>query len=563
MAMQRQRYVAVMTLFLLVAGRLSAAHDPVWGMHGAVASSEVHASAAGIEILEQGGNAVDAAVAVGFTLAVTHPYAGNLGGGGFMLIRQASGQSYFLDYREVAPAAATANMYLDAKGNYIPKSSILGYRAVGVPGSVAGLAAAQRRFGKLSLATVMAPAIRLAEQGFPLAYAQAQSLHAENLEAFPESRRLFQRDGQYYQPGETFRQPELAATLRRIARVGPQDFYRGEIAGKLAAFMAAHGGLITAADLADYQPKWRTPLTGTYRGYQVITAPPPSSGGVALLEMLNMLEPTDYQKAGFLSAASLQYEAEAMRRAFADRSRFLGDSDFVPVPVAQLTDKAFARSRWASFKSGVASASAAVGPGQPAGAEAMETTHFSVVDPAGDAVAVTTTLNGAFGSGVTVDGLGFLLNNEMDDFTSKPGVPNMFGLVQGKANAIQPHKRPLSSMTPTIVTRDGKLALVLGSPGGPTIINTVLEVLTGVVDFGLNIREAVEAPKIHHQWLPDVLRLDGFGFSPDTVAVLEHMGYQVKVGGFWCDSEDIAVDPKTGARMAASDPRASGISLAY
>jgi len=561
--MQRQQRAVVMGLVLFLAGRLLAAHDPVWGMHGAVARSEVHASAAGIEILQQGGNAVDAAVAVGFALAVTHPYAGNLGGGGFMLIRLATGQSYFLDYREVAPAAATADMYLDANGNYIPKSSILGYRAIGVPGSVAGLAAAQKRFGKLPLATVMEPAIRLAERGFPLAYRAAQSLHADNLKVFPESRRLFQRDGNYYQPGETFRQPDLAATLRRIAHIGPQDFYHGEIAKKVAVFMAAHGGLVTAADLADYQPKWRTPLTGTYRGYQVITSPPPSSGGIALLEMLNMLEPTDYQKFGFLSAASLQYEAEAMRRAFADRSNFLGDSDFTPVPVAQLTDKTFARSRWASFKPGVASLSSEVGAGTPPGSESMETTHFSVVDEAGTAVAVTTTLNGAFGSGVTVDGLGFLLNNEMDDFTSKPGVPNMFGLIQGKANAIQPHKRPLSSMTPTIVTRDGRLALVLGSPGGPTIINTVFEVLTGVVDFGLNIREAVEAPHIHHQWLPDVLRLDGFGFSPDTVAALEHMGYQVKVGGFWCDSEDIALDPKTGARLAASDPRGNGVSLAY
>jgi gamma-glutamyltranspeptidase/glutathione hydrolase len=541
-----------------------AVHDGVRGAHGAVASAEPHATAAGIEILKKGGNAVDAAVAVGFALAVTHPFAGNLGGGGFMLIRQANGQTAFLDYREEAPGAATPGMYLDDQGNYIPRSSIVGYRAVGVPGSVAGMAAAVKRYGKLTMAQDMAPAIRLAELGFPLSYSQAQSLQDPLLSQFPASYAIFQRNGNFYKPGEVFRQPELAATLKIIARQGPEAFYKGEIARKFAAFMAKHGGLITAADLAAYQAKWREPLETTYRGYKVITSPLPSSGGVVLVEMLHMLEPTDYAASGYLSAEAIHYGAEAMRRAMADRAGYLGDPDFEKVPVAELTSVKHAEELWSNFSPIAATPSSEIhaAAGAP-GYESGQTTHYSVVDDAGNAVAVTTTLNNGYGSGVTVEGLGFLLNDEMDDFTSKPGVPNMFGLIQSKANEIEPHKRPLSSMVPTIVTKDGKLFLVEGSPGGPRIITTVATVLLDMIDFHLNVQEAVDAPRFHHQWMPDTLYLEQLGFSPDTEALLEKMGYSVKVGRFWCDDEAIAVDPATGLYDAATDYRWHGSAMAY
>lgn len=514
-------------------------------------------------MLRAGGNAVDAAVAVGFALEVTHPFAGNIGGGGFMLVRMADGTGYFLDYREEAPGAAQPNMYLDAQGNYIPESSILGYRAIGIPGSVAGLVAAEKRLGRLGLPAVMAPAIRLAEQGYRLDYSEARSLHAENLKMFPVSHALFQRNGAYYQPGELFRQPELAATLRAIARGGDAAFYRGEIARKLVAFLHGHGGLITMADLAHYQAQWRQPLTGTYRGYGILTSPPPSSGGVALLEMLNMLAGTDYQQSGFLSAAAIHAETEAMRRAFADRAAYMGDPDFNHLPLSTLLSSGYARERWRSVKADAATPSSEVGAGPVPGPESTETTHYSVVDGAGDAVAVTTTLNNGFGSGVTAEGLGFLLNDEMDDFTSKPGVPNMFGLMQSKANAIAPYKRPLSSMVPTIVTKDGKLFLVVGSPGGPRIITTVFEVVTDMIDFGLNVQQAVDAPRFHHQWLPDTLYLEGLGFSPDTENLLRQMGYQMAARGFWCDAEAIAVDPASGAYRAATDHRWDGSAEAY
>ncbi|MGH9540394.1 MAG: gamma-glutamyltransferase [Terriglobales bacterium] len=534
-----------------------------WGTHGAVASAEVNATQAGIEILRAGGNAVDAAVAVGFALAVTHPFAGNIGGGGFMLIRMADGQSYFLDFREEAPGAARPDMYLDAQGNYIPNSSILGYRAIGIPGSVAGLTTAEKRFGRLGLAAVMAPAIRFAHDGFRLDYAEARSLHAENLKMFPVSHALFQRDGDYYQPGEVFRQPELAATLREIARGGAAAFYRGAIAGELAAFLKSRGGLITAADMAHYQAKWRQPLAGSYHGYGIVTSPPPSSGGVALLEMLNMLADSGYEKSGFLSAGAIHDEAEAMRRAFADRAAYMGDPDFNHLPLSTLLSPDYARQRWSTVKADAATPSSEIGAGPVPGQESSETTHYSVVDSAGDAVGVTTTLNNGYGSGVTAGKLGFLLNDEMDDFTSKPGVPNMFGLIQSKANAIEPYKRPLSSMVPTIVTKDGKLYLVVGSPGGPRIITTVFEVITDMVDFGLNVQQAVDAPRFHHQWMPDTLDLEGVGFSPDTEALLDRMGYHLKVRGFWCDAEAIAVDQATGALRAATDDRADGAAAAY
>jgi gamma-glutamyltranspeptidase/glutathione hydrolase len=539
-----------------------------------VTSVQHNATDAGNEVMKAGGNAVDAAVAVGFALAVTHPQAGNLGGGGFLLVRFAKGDVHFLDYREKAPDRATANMYLDAQGNVIPDASLVGYKAVGVPGSVAGMVYAQKKWGKLSLARVMAPAIRLARDGFVLSYEDAQDLHDKDLAKFPESRRVFQRGGNYYQPGEVFRQPDLARTLERIAK-NPDDFYKGEMAKQIAAAVQKGGGLITAEDLASYNVVERAPIRGTYRGFEIYSAPPPSSGGVALVEMLNILEAYDLRSLGNRSAESIHLTVEAMKRAFYDRADFMGDPDFSNVPVNELIDKKYA----AAWREGLSAdrATPARELKRPAfgqldrdaslmPSEVIEpehTTHYSVVDPEGNAVSVTTTLNDSFGSRVTVDGLGFLLNDEMDDFASKPGVPNMYGLIQGPANAVGPKKRPLSAMTPTIVLKDGRLLMVLGSPGGPTIITTVANILMGVVDYGMNIQEAVNAPRFHHQWLPDQIRIERIGFSPDTIKLLEGKGHAIKTGGYWGDAECIMIDPKTGERLGATDYRNNGKAAGY
>ena len=515
---------------------------PVVAPRAMVASVHQLASRAGVQTMKAGGNAVDAAVAVGFALAVVHPQAGNLGGGGFMLVRFANGKTHFIDYREKAPAAATANMYLDAQGNVTEDASIIGYKAIGVPGSVAGMVYAEKKYGKLSLARVMAPAIKLAEEGFALAAEDARDLQEDKpLGQFPESRRIFQRDGNYYKAGEVFKQPDLARTLKRIAG-NPDDFYHGDMARELAASVQKGGGLITIGDLARYEVKEREAVRGSYRGYEIISAPPPSSGGTTLIEILNILEGYDLAKFGARSAPALHLTLEAFRRAFFDRAEFLGDPDFSNIPVAQLIDKRYGAAWRESIDPKHASASKdlvrpaifsqleqyASGHLPPrAVAESDHTTHYSVVDPEGNAVAVTTTLNDSFGSRVTAEGMGFLLNDEMDDFAAKQGVPNMFGLIQGPANAIGPGKRPLSAMAPTIVLKDGKLFLVLGSPGGPRIITTVANILMGVVDYGMNIQEAVNAPRFHHQWLPDVARMES-GFSPDTITRLEGMGHRIE-----------------------------------
>ena len=500
---------AVMISPPLFGAPINSVHAP----HAMVVSQHELASRAGVEIMQAGGNAVDASVATGFALAVVHPPAGNLGGGGFMLLRTADGNVHFIDYREKAPAAATANMYLDAQGNVIEDASVAGYKAIGVPGSVAGMAYAQQKFGKLSLQQVIAPAIKLAREGFALAWEDARDLRNDKyLSRFPESRRVFQRNGNYYKPGEILRQPELAQTLERIA-ANPDEFYHGAMARELAASIQKGGGLITAEDLAHYEVKERKPIRGTYRGYEIISAPPPSSGGIALLEILNILEGYDLAKLGNRSAQSVHLTLEAFRRAFFDRAEFLGDPDFSKIPVAQLIDKRYAAAWHESINPAHASASkdlkrpqifsqleqyAAVYPQAAAIHEPVYTTHYSVVDPAGNTVSVTTTLNDDFGSRVTAEGLGFLLNDEMDDFAAKPGVPNIYGLIQGPANAIGPGKRPLSAMTPTIVLKDGKPFLILGSPGGPRIITTVANILMGVVDYGMNIQEAVNAARIHN-----------------------------------------------------------------
>jgi len=543
-----------------------------------VATVHPEASKAGAAIMQQGGNAVDAAVAIGFALAVVYPEAGNIGGGGFMLFRRPDGEVHFLDYREKAPAKATANMYLDSKGNVVPDMSTVGYKAIAVPGSVAGLAYAQQHWGKLPLKQIMEPAIRLAREGFVLEYEQAMSFRDPDLAKFPESHRIFQRDGNYYEPGEVFKQPELAKTLERIAE-NPDDFYHGTLARELADALQKSGGLVTADDLAHYEVKERQPVRGTYRGYEIISAPPPSSGGVSLIEVLNILEGYDLAKQGEDSAQAIHLTAEAYQRAFFDRAEFLGDPDFSKIPVAQLIDKRYGNAWRETINLRRATPSstlrrpaifsqldsyASSHPQPKSVREPEHTTHYSVVDPDGNAVSVTTTLNDNFGSRVTAEGLGFLLNNEMDDFAAKQGVPNLYGLIQGPANAIGPGKRPLSSMTPTIVLKGGKLFLVLGSPGGSTIITTVANVLMGVVDYGLNIQEAVNAPRFHNQWMPDNIKLETIGFSPDTIHILEHMGHKIDASErFWGDAECIAIDEQTGERLGASDGRNNGRAVGF
>jgi gamma-glutamyltranspeptidase/glutathione hydrolase len=577
MRSHRNLFISLLVVFLLASAALAAPMRPVHAPHAMVASVHEMASRAGVEMMQAGGNAVDAAVATGFALAVVHPQAGNLGGGGFMLIRMADGVSHFIDYREKAPAAATADMYLDSHGNVIENASLVGYKAVGVPGSVAGLAYAQKTYGKLPLAQVMAPAIKLARDGYALAWEDAQDLRDNDLTKFPESKRVFQRAGNYYQQGETLRQPELARTLERIAK-NPDEFYHGALARELAAAIQKGGGLITADDLASYEVKEREPIRGTYRDYDIISAPPPSSGGIALLQVLNILEGYELAKLGNRSAGTIHLTAEAFRRAFYDRAEFLGDPDFAKIPVAQLIDKRYAAGWRESIDPEHASVSKDLhrptvfneleryAESHPATLssvrEPKNTTHYSVVDSAGDAVAVTTTLNDTLGSRVTAEGLGFLLNDEMDDFASKQGVPNGYGLIQGPANAIGPGKRPLSAMTPTIVLKDGRLFLVLGSPGGPTIITTVANVLMGVVDFGLDIQESVNAPRFHHQWLSDEIVVED-RISPDTLALLRAKGHKVKSDHFWGDGECIAIDPKTGERLGASDGRNNGKAVGF
>jgi len=528
---------------------------------------------------------VDAAVATGFALAVVHPQAGNLGGGGFMLIRMKDGTTHFIDYREKAPAAATANMYLDAQGNVIEDASVVGYKAISVPGSVAGMVYAEKKYGKLTLKQVVAPAIKLAREGFALAWEDARDLKEEtSLAEFPDSRRIFQRDGKYYEPGEIFRQPELARTLERIA-ANPDDFYRGAMAQELAGFIQKGGGLITTDDLGKYEVKEREPVRGSYRGYDVISAPPPSAGGATLLEILNILEGYDLARLGNRSSQSIHLTVEAFRRAYFDKAEFMGDPDFSRIPVAQLIDKKYGAAWRESIDAEHATASkdlkrpaifseleqyAWQNPQPLAVREPEHTTHYSVVDAEGDAVAVTTTLNDGFGSRVTAGSLGFLLNDEMDDFAAKQGVPNLYGLIQGPANAIGPGKRPLSSMTPTMVLKDGKLLLVLGSPGGARIITTVANILMGVVDYGMNIQEAVNAPRYHHQWLPDRVGVEQW-FAPDAVKSLEQMGHKVEIGEtvkgewtpYWSDGECIAIDLATGERLGASDGRHNGRPIGY
>ena len=538
--------------------------QPARAVHGMVVSVHHLASDAGLDVLREGGNAVDAAVATGFALAVVHPIAGNLGGGGFLLLRTHDGKATFIDFREKAPLAATETMYQDAKGNVIPGASITGYRAIATPGSVAGLVYAERKYGRIGLNHVMAPAIRLASDGFQLTAEEAAELADPDLSRFADSKRIFQREGNLYKAGETFKQPELARTLERIA-ADPDDFYHGKMARELVDDLKKGGALLTLDDLAQYRVVEREPVVGTFHDYTIISAPPPSSGGAVLVSALNILEGYDLARLGDRAPESMHLLIEAYRRAFMDRAEYLGDPDYNKIPVDALIAKKYADAWRAGIQPRAATASSALRrpegflppPPKTAGrrVETPDTTHLSVVDADGNAVAMTTTINNNFGSDVTSGSLGFLLNDEMDDFASKAGVPNMYGLIQGPADAIAPGKRPLSAMTPTIVLERGKLRYVLGSPGGARIITTVANIFLSAAEEGLNIQEAVDAPRFHHQYLPDKLYLEP-GFPPHVIAQLRSMGYSIEVKeGHWSNGECIAVDPETGDLLGGQDHR--------
>jgi gamma-glutamyltranspeptidase/glutathione hydrolase len=557
--------------------------EPVRSAHGMVATDEPLASQVGVEILMRGGNAVDAAVATAFALAVVEPAAGNIGGGGFMLVRLASGETTFFDYREMAPGKATRDMYIKPDGKLDRKASTIGYRSVAVPGTVAGLALALKTRGTMKLADVMQPAIRLAEQGFPISEKLVREFAEEraDLQQFPMSSRIFLNDGKMFRTGDILRQPLLAATLKRIAKKGPADFYRGETARILARDMAASGGLITMDDLARYQPKIREALHGSYTSggqrWEVISAPPPSSGGVAAIEALNMLQSVPLK--GWDDPQSVHMVVEVMRRVFADRAAYLADPDFSNVPVSGLIDSCYAKELLSTIDLQRSTPSKDVHAGNPhicnhgvsASAapnsiislgEGPHTTHFSVVDAAGNGVASTTTLNDSYGSHVT-SSAGFLLNDEMDDFTTQPGVPNaLFGLIQSEGNTIAPGKRPLSSMTPTIVLRNGQLSFVTGSPGGPTIISATLLTVLNWMRLGMDAQSAINAPRFHHQWLPDEVLMEKL-FPPEMEEQMKARGYTVKRKGHIGLVNAIGIDAKTGERSGAADPRDNGSAIGY
>ena len=536
-----------------------------------VASTDRVASQIGVEVMKRGGNAVDAAVAVAFSLAVTYPSAGNLGGGGFMMVRRSDGAVTAIDYREMAPAAATRDMFLGPDGELIKGegSSLIGYRAAGVPGTVAGMALALKKYGsgKLTWSQLIEPARRLAADGFVVTH-RTENLFKGNqdiLAPYADSRRIFLRDGKLPRESEILKQPDLAATFARLQKNGPREFYEGETARLIADDMQRHGGLITREDLRGYEPKEREPLRGTYRGHEIISMPPPSSGGAVLIEMLNILEGFELKKLQPFSSEYYHLLVEAMRRAYADRAEYMGDTDFASVPIAGMIEKTYAEKQRSTINPERASVSSEIRAGKPPGYETPQTTHFTIVDAAGNAVSNTYTLNGWFGSGVVAKGTGVLLNNEMDDFTSKAGTPNLFGAIQSEKNAIAPKKRPLSSMTPTFVLRpDGSLYFTIGTPGGTTIINTVLQVITNVIDHGMNMQEAIDSPRIHHQWLPDEILDEPLGLSADTRRALEARGHKFTTKpAYMSDAQGIMIEEKTGVRLGASDARQEGAAVGY
>ena len=534
----------------------NAIEHPVWAKNGMVASQEALASAVGRDILQQGGNAVDAAVAVGFALAVTLPRAGNIGGGGFMLIHDAQKhETVAIDYREKAPKAAFRDMYLDAEGNADEERSRYHVLAVGVPGTVDGLLLALKEHGTMTREQVLAPAIRLAEEGITVTPGFSDSLQglAERLRKWPSTAKIFYHaDGSPLQPGETFKQPELAASLRRIAEQGRDGFYQGETAEKIIAAIKDAGGTMTAEDLRDYRAVKREPVRGDYRGYQIVSMPPPSSGGIHIIQILNILEGYDLRASGANTAKTIHLMAEAMQLAYADRAEYLGDPDFVKIPVKGLTSQKYADTLRDKIDPEKARPGAEIRHSDPLPYESDQTTHYSVVDKDGNAVANTYTLNFSYGTGLVADGTGILLNNEMDDFSAKPGVPNGYGLIGGDANAVEAGKRPLSSMSPTIVFKDDKPFLVTGSPGGSRIITTVLQIISNVIDHEMNIAEATHAPRIHDQWTPDEIRVE-HALNADTVRLLENMGHKVARKAAMGSTQSIMVTPN--GLYGASDPR--------
>jgi gamma-glutamyltranspeptidase/glutathione hydrolase len=529
---------------------------PVQGEEGMAVTSHFLASKFALDVLQKGGNAVDAAVTAAFTLAVVQPRSGNIGGGGLMLYSSVrDDRVYAIDYREKAPMAATEKMFQNKAGEVEQDLSRFSHLAAGVPGTVAGLAMALEKFGTISLQEAMQPAITLAENGFLVTPRFSDGLKAreKRLKKWPATRKLFYKEnGAFYEPGDRFVQKELAATLRRISANGYREFYEGETAGLIAREMAENGGLITKADMAAYTPVLREPVMGTYRGYDVYSMPPPSSGGAHIVQILNILEGFPMASYGHNSAQTIHLMAEAMKFAYADRSKYLGDEDFVAVPLAGLTSKKYAAKLRRQINAHKAIPSSSISPGAPLPYESGETTHFSIVDRDGNAVSNTYTINFSYGSGVVVGGAGFLLNNEMDDFSAKPGVPNAYGLIGGTANRIEPGKRMLSSMSPTLVKKDGKLVLVTGSPGGSRIITTTLQIIMNLIDHDLNIQSAVSAPRIHHQWLPDELRVEE-GLSPDTITLLEAKGHDVVQKSAMGASQSITV--KDGVLLGGADPR--------
>jgi gamma-glutamyltranspeptidase / glutathione hydrolase len=555
----------------------------VRGAHGMVATDEAIGSQVGVDIMKRDGNAIDAAVATAFALAVVEPAAGNIGGGGFMLIRLAGGKITFYDYREVAPGKATRDMYIRVDGKLDEEASVIGYKSVAVPGTVAGLELVLKNYGTMKLAEVMAPAIRLAEDGFAISEKLARELEREKqeLEKFPASQRIFLNGGKMWKAGDTLKQPELAATLKRIARNGATEFYHGETARLLADEMSKNGGLLTLEDLANYKVRVREVLHAKYESgghhWEVLTSPPPSSGGVAVIEALNMLQSVPLK--GWNDPQSVHVVAETMRRVFADRAAYLADPDFFDIPVAGLTAPCYAKERAATIDVASASSSANVKAGDPhacgisagnaAGPQTISTlgdgphtTHFSVVDAAGNAVASTYTLNDSYGSHVT-SSAGFLLNDEMDDFTTQPGVPNaLYGLMQSEANAIAPGHRPLSSMTPTILLRDGKLSFVTGSPGGPRIISATLLSVINWMRLGMEAQAAINAPRFHHQWLPDQILMES-EFSTSLESALNARGHKTKRRGHIGLVNAVGIDPQSGERLGAADPRDEGSAVGY
>lgn len=546
---------------------------PVAAEHGMVVSAQHLASKVGVEVLKKGGNAVDAAVAVGYALAVVYPAAGNLGGGGFMTIQLADGRKTFLDFREKAPLAATANMYLDAQGNVVKGLSTNGHLAVGVPGTVSGLELARSKYGTKPRAALIAPAIGLADKGFVLEQGDVDMLltSTEDFRKDPVSGAIFLNKGQPFAVGQKLVQKDLAKTLKLISQKGPDGFYKGSVGAAIVASSLAGKGIITQADLDQYNTREMTPVECDYRGYRIVSAPPPSSGGVIICEILNVLEGYPLKDLGYRSAQSVHYQIEAMRHAYVDRNSYLGDPDFVKNPLDRLLDKGYAEKIRSVIDPQKAAISKDLKPGV-APHEGSNTTHYSIVDGQGNAVSVTYTLNDWFGAKVTAAKTGVLLNNEMDDFTSKVGVPNLYGLVQGEANAIAPGKRPLSSMSPTIVTKDGKPVMVVGTPGGSRIITAVLHTILNVVDYGMNVQEAVDAPRFHQQWLPESTNVERFALSPDTVKMLEAMGHKLgnpqpanHVAAILVGAPSLGGKPVGNNRFyGANDPRRNtGLAVGY